>query len=47
MVYLQITLMIERINRAAACIYQQYKETFLEKIQGAKSKTQLVRDEEV
>lgn len=48
MIYLQITLMIERTNRAAAvCIYQQYKEPFLEKIQGAKSKTLLVRDEDV
>lgn len=48
MVYLQITLMIERTNRAAAaCIYQKYRAPFLEQIQGAKSKTLLVRDEDV
>lgn len=48
MVYLQITLMIERTNRAAAaCIYQKYRVPFLEQIQGAKSKTLLVRDEDV
>jgi len=48
MVYLQITLMIERTNRAAAaCIYQEYRAPFLEQIHGAKSKAMLVRDEDV
>jgi len=48
MVYLQITLKIANANRAAAAgIYQQYKEPFLNTIAGAKSKELLVRDEDV
>lgn len=48
MVYLQIMLMIERTNRAAAaCIYQKNRASFLEQIQGAKSQMLLVRDEDV
>jgi len=48
MVYLQITLKIANPNRAAAAgVYQQYKEPFLNTITGAKSKDLLVRDEDV
>ena len=48
MVYLQITLKIANVNRAAAAgIYQKYKAPFLNTISGAKSKELLVRDEDV
>lgn len=48
MAYLQITLQIAPENRAdAAGIYTKYKGPFLEKIQGAKSKELLIRDEDV
>ncbi|WP_407277603.1 hypothetical protein U5817_13130 [Aromatoleum evansii] len=48
MVYLQITLNIANANRAAASeIYQKYKAPFLDTITGAKSKTLLVRKEDV
>jgi len=48
MVYLQITLTISEINRAAAAdVYRQYKAPFLDTIAGAKSKDLLVRDEDV
>ncbi|MGD7278120.1 hypothetical protein [Ralstonia pseudosolanacearum] len=48
MVYLQITLKIVVANRAAAAeVYQKYKAAFLDTITGAKSKSLLVRDEDV
>ena len=48
MAYLEITLKVSDANRpAAAGIYNKYKETFLERIKGAKSKELLVRDEDV
>ncbi|MFT3963290.1 hypothetical protein [Propionivibrio sp.] len=48
MVYLQITLKIANVNRAAAAdIYRKYKAPFLTTIAGAKSKELLVRDEDV
>ncbi len=46
--YLQITLKIKNENRAAAAaVYGRYKQPFLDKIAGAKSKELLVRDEDV
>lgn len=48
MVYLQITLLITPANRpAAAGVYQQYKQAFLDTVPGAQSKQLLVRDEDV
>ena len=48
MVYLEITLNIEATNRvAAAGIYTKFKQPFLSKINGARSKELLVRDEDV
>lgn len=48
MAYLQITLDISDNNRAAAAaVYQQYKAPFLNTIDGATSKTLLVRDADV
>lgn len=47
-VYLQITLNIKNDNREiAAGVYTKYKEPFLSKIKGAKSKELLIRDEDV
>ena len=46
--YLEITLKIDNKNReAAAAVYGKYKEIFLAKIAGAKSKELLIRDEDV
>ena len=46
--YLQITLQVAEANReAAAGVYQQYKQKFLDTIDGATSKELLVRDEDV
>ena len=46
--YLQITLKIKNENRAAAAaVYGKYKQPFLDKIAGAKSKELLIRDEDV
>jgi len=46
--YLQITLKIKNENReAAAAVYGKYKQPFLDKIDGAKSKELLIRDEDV
>ncbi len=46
--YLQITLKIKKKNReAAAAVYGKYKQPFLDKIAGAKSKELLIRDEDV
>jgi hypothetical protein len=48
MVYLQITLKIDPVNRSAAAgVYRRYKAPFLDTIAGAKSKELLVRDEDV
>ncbi len=46
--YLEITLKIDAQDRtAAAAIYTKYKQPFLTKISGAKSKDLLVRDDDV
>jgi hypothetical protein len=46
--YLEITLTITAENRAAAgAIYTNYKQPFLDTIQGASSKELLMRDEDV
>lgn len=48
MAYLQITLNVDEADReAAAGVYTQYKQPFLETITGARSKDLLVRDEDV
>ena len=48
MAYLEITLKVSDANRAAAAgVYNQYKESFLKQIRGARSKELLVRDEDV
>ncbi len=46
--FLQITLTVKNKNRAAAAaVYEKYKQPFLSKIDGAKSKELLIRDEDV
>ncbi len=46
--FLQITLTVKNKNRAAAAaVYEKYKQPFLDKIAGAKSKELLIRDEDV
>jgi hypothetical protein len=48
MAYLEITLQLDAPNRAAAAaVYQQYKQPFLDAVPGATSKELLVRDEDV
>jgi hypothetical protein len=48
MAYLEITLQLDAANRAAAAaVYQQYKQPFLDAVPGATSKELLVRDEDV
>lgn len=48
MAYLEITLQIDGADRpAAAGVYQQYKQPFLDTIPGAASKELLIRDEDV
>ena len=48
MTYLEITLQVDAANRAAAAaVYQQYKQPFLDTVPGATSKELLVRDEDV
>ncbi|MGC3953212.1 MAG: hypothetical protein QM804_02980 [Propionicimonas sp.] len=48
MAYLEITLQIDAANRpAAAGVYQQYKQPFLDTIRGATSKELLIRDQDV
>lgn len=48
MAYLEITLQIDEADRgAAAGVYQQYKQPFLETVPGAASKELLVRGEDV
>ena len=46
--YLQITMVIDNDNRpAAAGVYTDYRQPFLDQIQGAISKDLLIRDEDV
>jgi hypothetical protein len=46
--YLEITMKIENVNRAAAAkVYTDYRGPFLEKITGALTKDLLIRDEDV
>lgn len=46
--YLEITLTISNENRpAAAKVYADYRQPFLDTIEGALTKTLLVRDEDV
>ena len=46
--YLEITLKIDAQDRAAAgAVYTKYKQPFLSKVSGAKSKELLIRDEDV
>lgn len=46
--YLEITMVIDNANRpAAAKIYTDYRQPFLDQIQGAVSKDLLIRDEDV
>lgn len=48
MAYLQITLAVNDSDRpAAAAVYTQYKQPFLDTITGAQSKELLIRDEDV
>ncbi|GHH91709.1 hypothetical protein [Streptomyces capillispiralis] len=48
MAYLQITLPVDPAYRAAAAgVYEQYKQPFLDTVLGALSKELLVRDEDV
>jgi hypothetical protein len=48
MAYLEITLQVDTANRAAAAaVYQQYKQPFLDTVAGATSKELLVRDDDV
>ena len=48
MTYLEITLKVQEKNRpAAAAVYKKYKQPFLTKIAGAKSKDLLIRTEDV
>ncbi|HHV09653.1 MAG TPA: hypothetical protein GXX75_05155 [Clostridiales bacterium] len=46
--YLEITMKIEMANRAAAAkVYTDYRNPFLETIEGALTKELLIRDEDV
>lgn len=46
--YLEITMKIEAVNRpAAAKVYTDYREPFLNTIEGALTKDLLIRDEDV
>lgn len=48
MAYLEITLKVANEKRpAAAAVYNKYKDVFLQRIKGAKSKELLIRDEDV
>lgn len=48
MAYLEITIKVSTANRpAAAGVYNKYKDPFLKRIKGAKSKELLIRDEDV
>ena len=46
--YLEITMKIEKANRpAAAKVYTDYRQPFLDTIEGALTKDLLIRDEDV
>lgn len=46
--YLEITMVIDNANRpAAAKVYTDYRQLFLDQIKGAVSKDLLIRDEDV
>lgn len=46
--YLEITMKIDEVNRpAAAKVYNDYRQPFLDTIEGALTKNLLVRDEDV
>lgn len=46
--YLEITMVIDNANRpAAAKVYTDYRQPFLDQIKGAVSKDLLIRDEDV
>lgn len=46
--YLEITMVIDNNNRpAAAQVYTDYRQPFLDQIEGATSKELLIRDEDV
>lgn len=46
--YLEITMVIKNDNRSAAAkVYNDYREPFLNEIQGALTKNLLIRDEDV
>lgn len=46
--YLEITMVIEEANRSAAAkVYTDYRQPFLDQIKGAVSKELLIRDEDV
>lgn len=46
--YLEITMVIDNVNRpAAAKVYTDYRQPFLDQIKGAVSKDLLIRDEDV
>lgn len=46
--YLEITMVIDNANRpAAAKVYSDYRQPFLDTIKGAVSKDLLIRDEDV
>jgi len=48
MAYLEITMKVDEANRAAAAdVYQQYKQPFLDTINGAQDKELLVRADDV
>ena len=48
MVYMQITLKVAPVNRAAATgVYRRYRQPFLDTVPGARSKDLLVRDADV
>ena len=48
MAYLEITLTVNEADRsAAAAVYTQYKQPFLDTVTGATSKELLVREEDV
>jgi Holliday junction resolvase len=48
MAYLEITLKVSDDNRpAAAKVYNDYKETFLNEVKGAQSKDLLIREDDV
>lgn len=48
MAYLEITLKVDEADRAAAAsVYQRYKQSFLDTVDGARSKELLVRADDV